>query len=91
MSTMADAKASLLRALEQLDAAERDLDGGEADSVDLVIVYSIGRDLDDEGGWHEIGGWVSTSGPKWMHAAMLRHAARAQDETYAQDDDEDDQ
>lgn len=89
MSAAQAARETLLRALDELDAAETDL-GGTADRVDLVVTYSIGRELED-GAWHEVGGWAATSGPKWMHAAMLRRAADAQDDAArALDDDEDD-
>ena len=62
--------------------------GGAADRVDLVVIYSVGRDGGDEA-WHEIGGWACTAGPKWAHAALLRRAADAQDDAArAEDDDE---
>lgn len=83
------AKDALLRALEQLELAEADLEG-EADRCDLVVVYSVGRDEGD-GGWHEVGGWASTGGPKWLHAAMLRRAADANDGAYIAVDDEADE
>lgn len=85
--TRDDAKATLLRALEQLDEAEGDLDA-EFDMLSLCVVYSGGRDLED-GGWHEIGGWVKTSGPLWLHAAMLRRAADALDAEVRDVEDED--
>lgn len=78
MSTAVDkAKDTLLRALDELERAEQDLDAG-VERVDLVVTYSIGADL-GEGGWHEIAGWSATAGPKWLHAALLRRAADAQD------------
>jgi hypothetical protein len=80
------AKATLLRALDELEAAEGELDG-TPDRVDLVVVYSIGSEQEGAG-WHEIGGWASTAGPKWMHAAMLRRAADAQDDAARAVDDE---
>jgi hypothetical protein len=80
------AKDTLLRALEQLELAEHDLDG-DPERVDLCVVYSIGADLGD-GAWHEVGGWSSTAGPKWLHAAMLRRAADAQDAGARAVDDE---
>jgi hypothetical protein len=73
------AKDVLLRALEQVEKAEEEL-GEEADRADLVVVYSIGRDDEGDGAWHEVGGWACTAGPKWMHAAMLRRAADAHDD-----------
>jgi hypothetical protein len=84
------AKDTLLRALEQLQKAEEDLEV-PAQRVDLVVVYSIGADLGD-GAWHEVGGWATTTGPKWLHAALLRRAAQAFDGNgpMAVDDDEDD-
>lgn len=78
MSATAKAKDTLLRALDQLEQAEQDL-GAEPERVDLVVIYSIGYDDSGDGAYHEVGGWASTSGPKWLHAAMLRRAADAQD------------
>jgi hypothetical protein len=83
------AKATLLNALDQLEQAERDL-GGPAERVDLVVVYSMGRSEDPDAAWHEVGGWAGTAGPKWLHAAMLRRAAAAQDEAALAVDDVDD-
>jgi hypothetical protein len=80
-----EARAALLRALDSLDGATADL-GGEPERVDLVVIYSAGRREDD--GWHEVGGWSSTAGPKWIHAALLRRAADAQDEAIIAEDDE---
>ncbi len=89
MSAISAAKDTLLRALDQLEGAEGDL-GAEPTRVDLVVVYSIGRETDDDGAWHQVGGWSSTAGPKWLHAAMLRRAADAQDyEARAVDDESD--
>lgn len=89
MSAISKAKDTLLRTLDALEGAEDDL-GGVPDRVDLVVTYSIGRDV-GEGGWHEVGGWASTAGPKWLHAAMLRRAADAQDEASRARDDGDDE
>jgi hypothetical protein len=86
MSAVDNAKTTLLRALDELAKAEDDLNG-EAHRVDLVVVYSIGRENGD-GAWHEIGGWASTAGPKWLHAAMLRRAADANDDAARAVDDE---
>lgn len=72
------ARATLLRALDQLEQASADLGGG-VERVDLVVTYSLGRSSVD-GGWEEVGGWASTNGPKWLHAALLRRAADAQDD-----------
>lgn len=83
------AKDTLLRALEQLENAENDL-GSEPTRVDLVVTYSIGY-AEMDGAWHEIGGWASTPGPKWTHAAMLRRAANAQDVAACAIDDEPDE
>lgn len=69
------AKDTLLRALEELEAAEADLEA-VPDRVDLIVIYSLGRDLGD-GGWHEIGGWASTPGPEWAKHALLKRAAKA--------------
>ena len=88
MSAIDAAKATLLRALDQLERAEQDLDA-EPDRVDLIVVYSIGRDNGD--GWTEVRGWAGTAAPKWIHAAMLRRAADAFDapQVAIDDDDED--
>lgn len=75
-----EAKEALLRALDQLDKAAEELDG-PVKRVDLIVVYCAGADLGD-GGWHEIAGWASTPGPKWLHSALLRRAAAAQDASY---------
>jgi hypothetical protein len=91
VSAIDDARAALLHALDQLERAERDL-GGPPERVDLVVTYAMGRRLDDEGAYHDVGGWASTPGPKWLHAAMLRRAADAQDEAArAVDDASDDE
>ena len=90
------AKDTLLRALDQLEAAEADLEAAP-DRVDLCVVYSIGRDdPESAGAWHEVGGWASTGGPTWLHAAMLHRAADAFDEAAVaepgeEDDDDQDQ
>ena len=81
-----EAKAALLRALEQLEEAETEL-GGPAERVDLVVVYSVGR-KDGEEAWHDIGGWACTAGPKWLHAALLHRAADAWDTAAVPEDDE---
>ena len=87
MSGSADARATLLRALEQIEEAERDLgDGGEVRY--LCVVYSATKDLGDDG-THEVGGWVNTSEPLWLHAAMLRRCADSLDVS-ARDEDDDD-
>lgn len=86
---MQEARDALLRALDQLDKAEADLEG-VAQRVDLVVVYSIGRNAGD-GAYHEVGGWSSTGGAKWLHAAMLRRAADAQDSAARAEDDEEDE
>ena len=82
---MDDARATLLRGLEQLDGAASDL-GGTPERADVVVIYSLGRC--EDGGWHEVGGWSASNGPKWMHAAMLRRAADAQDDAARAVDDE---
>lgn len=91
MSAIDDARTALLAALDQLDGAQADLQG-EPERADLVVVYAIGRRTDDKGAWHDVGGWSCTPGPKWLHAAMLRRAADAQDEAArALDDQPDDE
>jgi hypothetical protein len=85
-----DARAALLRALDELGQATEEL-GGPAERADVVVIYSIGRSADDENAWHEVGGWASTGGPKWLHAAMCRRAADAQDEAARAIDDDDDE
>lgn len=83
--TRDDARATLLRALEQLEEAESDL--SDADQIMLCVVYSAGS-TDEDGCWHEIGGWVNTSGPLWVHAAMLERAAKRLEDGYDDPDDE---
>ena len=84
-TAMGEARATLLRALDELESAESDLEH-PPDRADLVVIYSIGCDTD--AGWHEIGGWASTGGPRWMHAAMLRRAADAQEASEYEDGDD---
>jgi hypothetical protein len=86
---MDDARSTLLRALDQLGKASDEL-GGPADRADLVVIYSVGRHDEDDGAWHEVGGWSSTAGPKWLHAALLRRAADANDDAVSAVDDDDD-
>lgn len=80
-----EARAVLLRALEQLDNATEELEG-DPERLDLVVIYSAGRT--DGEAWHEIGGWSATAGPKWTHAALLRRAASAHDEAARSIDEE---
>jgi hypothetical protein len=80
-----EARATLLRALDELDEAEATLNGIER--VDLVVIYAAGRR--DGEAWAQIGGWASTAGPKWVHVALLRRAADAHDEAMISVDDED--
>jgi hypothetical protein len=85
------AKATLLRALDQLERAEQDL-AAEPERVDLIVVYSIGFDDEGDGVWHEVGGWAATAGPKWLHAALLDRCSvsfREASEVAARDDDPD--
>lgn len=86
MTAISQAKDTLLRALDQLEQAERDLDG-DAERVDLIVTYSIGRDRGPEG-WDEVTGWACTPGPKWLHAALLNRAADAQADAAVAVDDE---
>jgi hypothetical protein len=81
------ARSALLGALDELDQAQQEL-SGSVERVELVCIYSIGRNVAE--GWEEIGGWASTPGPKWLHAAMLRRAADAVDAAIVAVDDEDD-
>lgn len=84
--TRDDAKATLLRALDEIEGAEGDLQA-DCDVIHLCVVYSAGR-TEDGGAFHEVGGWVNTTGPTWLHAAMLRRAAESLDVS-ARDDDDD--
>lgn len=89
MSDTADSKATLLRALDEVDLAiERLGDGAEVRH--LCVVYSVGRKLDD-GAYHEDGGWCSTSDPSWLHSALLRRAAAFLDNAATDDDEGDDE
>jgi len=83
------ARATLLRALEEFDAALGELDI-LPDRIDLCVVYSIGAEQED-GSFHEIGGWASTSAPQWAHAALLRRAADGLDEDARDTDTADDE
>ncbi len=71
--TRDDARATLLRALDKLDDAAGEL--ASSDVVHLCVVYSAGGVLPDNAGYEEIGGHVNTSGPAWLHAALLRRVA----------------
>jgi hypothetical protein len=88
VSAIHKAKDTLLRALDQLERAERDLEG-EAEQVHLIVTYELGREASD-GAWHSIGGWAATSGPKWLHVALLERSAAAQREVDVAVDDFDD-
>lgn len=83
---MTTARDALVNALDELEEALADLEG-EPERVDVVVVYSLGRETDD--GWHEVGGWSCTPGPKWAHAALLRRAADAHDDAARSVDDDD--
>lgn len=85
---LAKARATLLRALEQLDKAEIDL-GDEPDRVDLVVAYDMG--FNDEDGWHHVGGWAASPGPKWAHSALLDYAAEAHYLAIDDEPDDDDE
>lgn len=69
------AKDTLLRALDQLEDAQTTLEA-PPDRVDLIVIYSIGRDLGD-GGWHEVSGYATTANPDWAKVALLERAAKA--------------
>lgn len=88
MSAISKAKDTLLQALDQLERAEADL-GQEPEQVHLIVTYEIGVE-DSDGAWHSIGGWACTSGPKWLHVALLERSADAQREACFADDDEGD-
>lgn len=86
MTPVDTARAALLRALDALDTAAAELDSGPPTRVDLVVIYSVGREVEDA--WEEVRGWASTPGPKWVHSAMLRRAADANDVSDIAVDDE---
>jgi hypothetical protein len=73
MSALDEARAALMRALEQIDGAKERL-GEEPDDVILVIAYTVVKHEGD-GRSREIGGWAATPAPAWVHAALLRYAA----------------
>jgi hypothetical protein len=83
---LADAKATLLRALDQLDQAHTDLTA-PPQRADLIVVYSIGAG-DGTGAWTEVDGWASTGGPTWLQAALLRRAADQLDDREPVPEDE---
>jgi hypothetical protein len=84
--TREDARDTLLRAVEQLDDAESDL-GAYSEALHVCVIYSAGRALPDDGGWHEVGGWVNTAGPLWLHAAMLKRCAEQMEQDSREDDE----
>jgi hypothetical protein len=84
---LAQAKDALLRALEQLERAEDEI-GGPAERVDLVVVFSAGREVGDR--WEAYDGWSVTAGPKWVHVALLDRTAQGLDNPVGALDDEDD-
>ena len=88
-SAIGQAQETLLRALDQLESAEEDLEDAP-ERVDLVVIYSIGRDDQGDGSWFGVRGWAATSGPKWLHAALLRRAARSFDDAVEARDNEPD-
>ena len=91
VAATADARATLLRVIDELDVSVRAL-GAPPERVDLIVVYSIGRSApEDAEAWYEAGGWACTSGPKWAHAALLRRAADAFDAGALAVDDGDDE
>jgi hypothetical protein len=83
---LSDAKQTLLRALEEIENCEEEMD---ASVGYLTVVYSVHGKLDEDGGVHEQGGWVSTNEPSWVTAAMLRRAADALEGAVVVADDED--
>jgi hypothetical protein len=44
-----------------------------------------------EDGFDEIGGWVNTTGPMWLHAALLRRCADSLDEASRTPDEDGDE
>lgn len=91
MAGIDKARGILLRALDQLEKAEQDL-GGEVERVDLVVIYSLGREVDGEPPvWEEIRGYTQTPGPKWVHAKLMERAAEAYDTSDVAVDDEDEE
>jgi hypothetical protein len=66
------AKDALLLALECIDRAE-EIIGGDAERVDVLIVYAVGRVND--GKWRSCDGWSSTASPSDTLADMAQRAA----------------
>lgn len=74
MDSLAEAKATLLRALEQIEGAEADLSSTDNACGYVAVVYCVAIKRED-GRTEEIGGWVATSEPTWATAALLRRGA----------------
>lgn len=70
MPELSEAKQVLLRALDEIEKVEEEMD---AEVWALCVVYSVVKQ--EEGQTHENGGWSATGEPAWATAAMLRRAA----------------
>jgi hypothetical protein len=71
---MSDARETLVRAMDAIDAAEQRLgDGAEIPFV-AVVYYGVQRGPD---GNREVGGWSHSDQPSWIIAAMLERAVAA--------------
>ena len=70
---LSEAKQTLLRALESIEEAEREMD---AEVQFLCVTYEMHRRT-DQGNIAHSGGWNHSDAPDWVIAAMLRRAADA--------------
>lgn len=84
---VSDAKQTLLRALDAIDAVEEEM-GAEVRY--LCVSYSIFKD-DEDGSIHDKGGWNHSTAPAWLISALLRHTAKAIEESVSPDEDDDEE
>lgn len=75
---MSTAKDKLLKALEDIDEVEAEMD---AEIRYLCVCYSVVRNEAD-GSTTEQGGWVHTSDPAWVIGSLLRRCADQIDNGY---------
>lgn len=68
-----EAKQTLLRALEQIEEAEKEMGAGISF---LCVTYELYRTT-EEGNIAHSGGWNHSDAPDWVIAAMLRRTADA--------------
>lgn len=69
-----EARQVLARALDVLDEASKEC-LTTPEQVHVVVIYSVWGLLDEKV-QDEVGGFISSPGPAWLQAALLRKAAR---------------